>query len=368
MIPSAVAPPVVDTGDSSTSEWPASDLQKLGACPVCGEGRRTLMFFGLRDCAFAVALGKWSMWQCGSCSGAYLDPRPTSDSIGRAYARYYTHHVDPAAEQRGTLFQLFKSYFGSRTLNADLNRTYGHHLPALPLAALVSQLWPARQRRAAHSIRHLPAPKSASSTLLDVGCGSGAFVKLAASLGFRSIGIDPDEKAIARARSAGLDLRVGNFPGSGLPPDSFEHITARHALEHLHQPKEAIFELYRLLRPGGRLWVCQPNLGAPGLKEFGVYWRGLEPPRHLTLFDTDGMRSLLESCNFVNVRLLPAEPVADFYYRQSRCQACGIDPYSEVEPPGWAETLRQRADDADAQAAADPRVSESLTMVAWKPE
>jgi SAM-dependent methyltransferase len=361
-------PAIVDMGDTSTSEWPTSDLQTLGACPVCGDRSQTLMFSGLRDCAFAVALGEWSMWRCGLCACAYLDPRPTPDSIGRAYVRYYTHQAVLATEQESALFRSLKRYFGSRTLNDYLNRTYGHHLPAVPLGALVSQFWPARQRRAAHSIRHLPAPKSASSTLLDVGCGSGDFVKIATNLGFRSIGVDPDEKAIAHTRLAGFDLRVGNFPGSGLTPGSLEHITARHTLEHLHKPKEAILELYRLLRPGGRLWVCQPNLGALGLKEFGVYWRGLEPPRHLTLFDTDGMRELLESCSFVNIRLLPAEPVADFYYRQSRCQACGVDPYSEVDPPGWTETWSQRANDADAQAATDPRVGESLTMVAWKPE
>jgi 2-polyprenyl-3-methyl-5-hydroxy-6-metoxy-1,4-benzoquinol methylase len=355
------------TTGTSAMPWPSSDLQTLGACPICSDKRRTLMFSGLRDLAFAVASGEWSMWRCQSCTGAYLDPRPTPGSIGRAYARYYTHQAVAAGQKREP-FRSAKRALSSFVLNDHVNRTYGHRLPAVPLGEIISRFFPPRQRRAEHSIRHLAAPKSADSALLDVGCGNGDFVKVAAALGFRSVGIDFDEKAIASGRLAGFDLRVGTLPGCGLIPNSFEHITARHVLEHIHQPKEAILELYRLLRPGGRLWVCQPNLGAIGLKEFGLYWRGLEPPRHLTLFDTDGMRHLLESCNFVNVRLLQAEPVARFYYYQSQCQASGVDPYLQIDPPGWGETWIQRAERADAQAAADPRVGESLTMVAWKPE
>jgi 2-polyprenyl-3-methyl-5-hydroxy-6-metoxy-1,4-benzoquinol methylase len=353
---------------ASAMPWPSSDLQTLGACPVCSDKRRTLMFCGLRDLAFAVASGEWNMWRCQSCTGAYLDPRPTPESIGRAYARYYTHQGAVTAEQKIDAFGRLKKLLSTLVLNDYVNRTFDHRLPAAPLGEPISRFFPGRQRRAAHLIRHLPRPKSSDSALLDVGCGNGAFVKLAAGLGFRSVGVDFDEKAIASGKFAGFDLRVETLPGCGLISESFEHITASHVLEHLHQPKEAIFELYRLLRPGGRLWVCQPNLGAIGLKEFGPYWRGLEPPRHLSLFDADGMRSLLESCNFVNVRLLPAELVAGFYYYQSRCQATGVDPYLGVDPPGWGDTWSRRADSADLQAETDPRVGESLTMVAWKPQ
>ena len=326
------------------------------------------MFSGLRDLAFGVALGEWNMWRCQCCAAAYLDPRPTPNSIGRAYTRYYTHQTAVAAERKSELLRSLKRTLSTLVLNDYVNRTYGHSLPAVPLGALVSRFFPTRQQRAAHAIRHLPAPKSADSALLDVGCGNGDFVKIASGLGFRSIGIDFDQKAVASGRLAGFDLRVGTLAGCSLISDSFEHITASHVLEHLHEPKEAVLELYRLLRPGGRLWVCQPNLDAIGLKEFGPYWRGLEPPRHLTLFDTDGMRRLLESCNFVNVRLLPAEPIARFYYYQSRCQATGVDPYLRVDPPGWGKRWIQGAESADAQAATDPRLGESLTMVAWKRE
>jgi 2-polyprenyl-3-methyl-5-hydroxy-6-metoxy-1,4-benzoquinol methylase len=347
-------------------EWPTSDLEVRGECPVCGNKRRSLMFSGLRDFAFAAAPGEWNMWQCQSCTAAYLDPRPTLASISRAYSRYYTHQFDAVVDLKIGPLRALRQWLGTRLMNDYINRTYGHRLPAAPMGAVISGLWLTRRRRTDHLLRHLPAPKSAGSALLDVGCGNGEFLKLATRLGFRAVGVEADEKVVTFARSAGLDVRIGHFPRSGLAPNSFEHVTARHVIEHLHDPKETIRELHGLLQQGGRLWLSQPNLGAIGLKTFGPYWRGLEPPRHLTLFDVDGMRSLLESCGFVKVTLLPPEPVAGFYYRQSLCQASGVDPYEKGDPPTWSDEWDQRAKDADDRAKADPRLGESLSMIAWK--
>jgi hypothetical protein len=97
-----------------------------------------------------------------------------------------------------------------------------------------------------------------------------------------------------------------------------------------------------------------------------LHWRGLEAPRHLTLFDTEGMGRLLNRCGFINVTLLPQPPLAAFYFRQSLCQRLGLDPSSGIDPPGWSSEWGRRVKEADVRAASDPRVAESLTMVAWK--
>lgn len=71
--------------------WPEDELEWLGKCPACGAARRDVLFEGLRDEAFHVAAGRWVLWRCQGCEAAYLDPRPSEASIGRAYANYYTH-------------------------------------------------------------------------------------------------------------------------------------------------------------------------------------------------------------------------------------------------------------------------------------
>jgi SAM-dependent methyltransferase len=152
-----------------------------------------------------------------------------------------------------------------------------------------------------------------------------------------------------------------------LPAQSFDHVTLKDFLEHVHQPVQALKEVWWLLKPGGRVWLSQPNLGAIGLAEFGKYWRGLEPPRHLTLTDVDGMRRLLQRSGFVNVNVWAPQPSAAFYFKQSLYQRNGLDPYGEEPLPEWGSAWERRCQRADAEAARNYRLGESLTMVAYKP-
>src|SRR5437763_16165991 len=80
--------------------WPPEDLQHLGACPICGDPRRALLHEGLEDRIFRAAPGRWRLWRCQGCRCAYLDPRPTRESIGVAYGRYFARVEEPAPPQR----------------------------------------------------------------------------------------------------------------------------------------------------------------------------------------------------------------------------------------------------------------------------
>src|SRR5260221_3119952 len=50
----------------------------------------TTLFRSLTDRTFRCAPGRWTLYGCAGCHSAYLDPRPTPQSIGLAYRRYYT--------------------------------------------------------------------------------------------------------------------------------------------------------------------------------------------------------------------------------------------------------------------------------------
>lgn len=347
-------------------DWPSGDLETLGACPYCQARPRQRLFAGLRDYAFQVAPGTWTLWRCQGCRAAYLDPRPTPASIGRAYSRYYTHAAPAGHGLEGGGSPLRRLLTAS--LVGWLNRQYGHQLPAgRAAAAPLSALFPGSRRSVSHVIRHLPAPGRPGAQLLDVGCGGGDFLRLAAELGYQAVGLDFDPQAVSRGRAQGLDIHQGGFPGSGLAPGSFAQITMSHVLEHLHDPLGAVREAYQLLEPGGRLWLTQPNLGAVGLEQFGPYWRGLEPPRHLTLVDCPRMRQLLREAGFQRIQLLDPVPVAGFFYRQSLCQQQGLDPNGGDGPNGWGLDWDVRVRDADAVAASDPSRAENMTFVAYKP-
>ena len=95
--------------------------------------------------------------------------------------------------------------------------------------------------------------------LLDAGCGDGALVCAAASLGADATGIDPDPTMLVAARSraeqAGLhatflDGRVERLPFTDA---SFDVVASITVLCFVPDAAGAVREMARVLRPGGRL-------------------------------------------------------------------------------------------------------------------
>jgi SAM-dependent methyltransferase len=348
------------------ARWPTDELELLGRCPACGDPRRHVRFSDLSDDSFAVAPGKWVLYGCDGCTAAYLDPRPSEQSIGRAYARYYTHDAGEGSTE--PLYFWTRSDLPSRLKTHYLNTQHGYDFPGSHWLGhgLISRM--ASKRTALDfQIRHLPSPKGRAQSLLDVGCGNGAFVATATALGFLATGIDPDPRALENGRRRGLDIRTGILPDPSLSASSFDHVTLSHVLEHLHRPREALDQCLSLLRPGGRLWLSQPNLGAIGLENFGRSWRGLEAPRHLTLFSFASLKQLLTSIGFADIRLLESEGAASFYFRQSLAMQAGVDPYATNTDALWTPAARTAAAVANKESRADPLRGESLTVTAFRP-
>lgn len=117
------------------------------------------------------------------------------------------------------------------------------------------------------------------SSVLDVGCGYGAFVAAAARQGFAAVGVEraPVELRHAR-RTAGR--RIVDGDGLRLPvgDGAVDAVTLWNVLEHVEDVDGTLREAGRVLRPGGTLVAIAPNyavvrreahyhlLWAPGLR------------------------------------------------------------------------------------------------------
>ena len=146
--------------------------------------------------------------------------------------------------------------------------------------------------------RHLPRLPAGGGTLLDVGCGSGAFLQTAKSCGWDVVGVDPDPKAVANGLRLGLNVRQGGIEQFLGEEKSFDIITLSHVIEHVHDPAALLKAIYRLLKPGGQLWLETPNIDSLGHHYYMKNWRGLEPPRHLTLFNQYSLKKMLFATGF----------------------------------------------------------------------
>lgn len=293
-------------------EWPAAGLERVIACPLCGSDARSTLHEGLQDHAFKSAPGKWTLRRCSNCGCGYLDPRPDATTIGLAYERYYTHESAPAESAFARLRR--------RIADAYLNYKYGTSYPnALPGGHHVARFLPrSRGYLDVSHARHLGRSAGGNTRLLDIGCGNGAFLQFAAHLGWIAEGVDNDAEAVAVARAAGCNVVLGSLDDLPSRKGHYQHVTLSHVIEHVHDPLRLLRQCLQLLVPGGRLWLETPNLQSFGHDVFGSAWRGLEPPRHLVLFDRRTLTSALAGAGFsgIEFRMHPGIPL--FIWEQSR--------------------------------------------------
>jgi 2-polyprenyl-3-methyl-5-hydroxy-6-metoxy-1,4-benzoquinol methylase len=285
---------------NTTLEWPAEDLESVPACPVCGGSSRELLHAGLTDRVFGTAPGSWDLHRCTSCRSAYLDPRPTTGSLGRAYTSYYTHEVGSHAvvRRQGEVGRRLHDW-----ITGYQNARYGlRKSPASLAGAWIIPALPSLKAAADAECRHMPRPACHSRRLLDVGCGNGDFLEIARQAGWQAQGVDPDPDAAATARVRGFDVRIGGIEEFEDQAGNFDMVTLCHVIEHVPDPPSVLSSARRLLKPGGRLWIETPNLGSLGASRYGGCWRGLEPPRHLVVFSRAALEECLRAAGFGEIR------------------------------------------------------------------
>ena len=107
------------------------------------------------------------------------------------------------------------------------------------------------------------------AVLLDVGCGVGNDVRaLAARVapGGRAIGVDASEAMIAEARRRcggvpGVEFRVADVAALGLADASVDGVRCERVLQHVDRPEDAVAEMARVVRRGGRVVAAEPDWG-----------------------------------------------------------------------------------------------------------
>ncbi len=344
------------------SAWPEDGLESVEACPVCHGKSKSVLYSGLTDRVFYCAPGDWTLYRCHTCGSAYLDPRPTSRSVGQAYSEYFTHAA-PARTDTLPAIPLSKMRYALR--NGYLNIRYGYHFePTLWPGFLLAYLFPLRKAREDRWLRQLKFSRG-TPRLLDIGCGNGFFLKRMQAAGWVVQGIDPDPSAVSAAREGNIPVQEGNLSDGEFNDDYFDAVTLAHVIEHFHDPCTALSICFRTLRPGGILWIATPNLNAFGHHLFESDWLGLDPPRHLTLFTNDSLINLIKIAGFEMLSIPTPVPNAEWMFQASLAIVKGAAPFGDLPP--LPDDLRRKARIADLWAILHPSSAEELVILARKP-
>ena len=143
--------------------------------------------------------------------------------------------------------------------------------------------------------------------MLDVGCATGIFLDGMRSLGWQAQGVEPSQVAADYAQQRfGLDVFQGRLEDAGFADASFDAVTLWDVLEHVHEPRQVLDEIARILRPGGVLVLSLPNPDSLEARLIGRFWLGWDLPRHLNLF-----RPILLGAHLAK-RGLPVERIRSF--------------------------------------------------------
>lgn len=136
--------------------------------------------------------------------------------------------------------------------------------------------------------------------ILDIACGTGTSTLPLAKTGATVVGVDFSPEMIAEAgrKHPRIEFRQADAMKLPFGDDEFDAVTISFGLRNVQDPKQALAEMYRVLKPGGRLVVCEFSKPPRALLRAGyfAYLRVVAPAVvGLTSSDPDAYRYLVES-------------------------------------------------------------------------
>ena len=226
------------------------------SCPICKSAEIKDIFLA-KD--YTVSGEDFSVVECKNCTLLFTQNVADQHEIGKYYAsEKYISHSDTQV-------------------------------------GLVNKLYYSIRKKTLQSKRNLVERETGkeSGNVLDIGCGTGAFLHTMKTSGWMITGLEPDEKARAKAKSLyGIEPQ----PSANifnLLPNSYDAITMWHVLEHVHQLHEYVQQLKNLLTDKGKIFIAVPNYTSYDAQHYGHFWAAYDVPRHLYHFSPTSMKNLM---------------------------------------------------------------------------
>jgi 2-polyprenyl-3-methyl-5-hydroxy-6-metoxy-1,4-benzoquinol methylase len=230
------------------------------SCPLCA--RMTTVRFAIRT----EKDRQWNVARCRSCKLVFSDPQPSESDIRSFYAGDYHSDLRQLGASEKAFGQKFDSY----------------------CEWLLGYVKPGRS--------------------LDIGCGTGLFVKKLRDRGFQAEGHEANALSAEWGRSHyGMTIRVGILDPHTLQPGRYDLITLCDVLEHTGNPLEYLCVLRKLLHPSSYVMVTFPHIWSieslyyralSKLLRRNWVWQTCNIPYHTWEFTPHTARRVFEQAGF----------------------------------------------------------------------
>lgn len=231
-------------------------------CPVCGSNHQTVKYepwvneldpAKLYGAASGIP-GTQYLVTCNDCGMIFESPRYDAETIVRGYMESQEAEHDSQYPMR------VNSFFQALKKHAKL----------------------------------IPPP---GAKVLDIGTAGGAFLDAAKKFGYDAYGMEPSADLVSRGKSRGLQIEQGTIESHSFPPGYFDMVSLWDVIEHLPDPKSALVEIRKLLKPDGILLINFPDIGTWQAKLAGKrFWWILSV--HLHHFTRESIKDICERTGF----------------------------------------------------------------------
>ncbi len=190
--------------------------------------------------------------RCNECSMVFVNPRPSPAQLRDFYEKYYEpEEIVPESWERemGGVFEEHADW------------VHAHH--------------------------------GKPGVVLDVGSSFGHFLRGMERRGWKTVGIEPSTIAAEYSRKLVKGpIHIGGFEDIELAPESFDAVVSLYVVEHVHEPREFMEKVFRVLKPGGQAIIRIP-FTRPLFPVYRLLKRPLMfAPMHLNDFPPQAMRRL----------------------------------------------------------------------------
>jgi SAM-dependent methyltransferase len=232
-----------------------------GVCPLCGPGYPPIPIARGRDFEYhTTGDQEFQVNRCATCATLVLDPRPADHEIASLYPPEYEPYRFDALNPVVRL--------GRDVVQRGKTRLLAAHAPA-------------------------------GGTIVDVGCGGGALLRLVAAHHpgrFRLVGWDYPGPHLERLAATGIDVIAAPIEEAHVPRD-VDLFVLNQVIEHVPHPDQLVITLANALRPGGHLLIETPDTSGLDARWFrDRHWGGYHFPRHMVLFNPENLATLVERC------------------------------------------------------------------------